>query len=282
MKTVSNRKLRVLFGGGLVLFLAMACTNPSSSESTVASATPTTVAVTGISLDITTAKVGSTYTRQLNATILPDTATNKSVSWTSSKSSVATVTSAGLVTGVAAGSATITVTSSDGGYTASCTITEGDYVVGDFGPAGGYVFYDAGASSTYGWRYLECAPRDQETGVQWYNGTAINISTGFAIGTGKANTTAIVAAQGTGKYAASVCKNLSLGGFRDWFLPSEYELDLMYTKLKAANLGYLASVIYWSSTQYDTNNANAEYFDGNGKTNGPKRATVYVRAIRSF
>ena len=81
-----------------------------------------TVSVTGISLDKSTATVGVDGTITLTPTITPSNATNKGITWTSSNTSKATV-SDGLVTGKAAGTATITATTKDGGYTASCTVT---------------------------------------------------------------------------------------------------------------------------------------------------------------
>ncbi len=62
-------------------------------------------------------------TEQLTATFAPADATNKNVSWTSSDNDIATVDDAGLVTAVAAGTATITVTTEDGGKTATCVVT---------------------------------------------------------------------------------------------------------------------------------------------------------------
>ena len=59
----------------------------------------------------------------LVATILPENATNKKVTWKSSNAAVATVDAAGKVTGVKAGEATITVTTDDGGKTATCKVT---------------------------------------------------------------------------------------------------------------------------------------------------------------
>ena len=91
---------------------------------------PDAVAVTGVSLnkESTTLTVGGTET--LTATVAPDNATDKTVTWTSSNTSVATVSNAGLVTAVAAGTATITVTATNGtaddtsdDKTATCAVT---------------------------------------------------------------------------------------------------------------------------------------------------------------
>ena len=64
--------------------------------------------------------VGDTQT--LTATVTPSNATDKSVTWSSSNTSVATVSSSGVVMAKAAGSATITVTTNDGSKTASCSV----------------------------------------------------------------------------------------------------------------------------------------------------------------
>lgn len=74
------------------------------------------VAAYGVSLDKTTLALTVGGTQQLTATVAPDNATNKAVSWSSSNESVATV-SNGLVTAVSAGKATITVTTADGPHT---------------------------------------------------------------------------------------------------------------------------------------------------------------------
>ncbi len=86
----------------------------------VGSSTP--VAVTGVTVtpESATVKVGKTTT--LTATVAPSNATNKNVTWTSSNETIATV-SGGVVTGVAAGTATITVTTEDGGFTDTCAVT---------------------------------------------------------------------------------------------------------------------------------------------------------------
>ena len=82
-----------------------------------------TVHVTGISLDhpSVTIKEGETIT--LVATVTPDNAANKTVKWSSSSETVATVDGNGKVTGIKAGSATITATTEDGGKKATCALT---------------------------------------------------------------------------------------------------------------------------------------------------------------
>lgn len=81
------------------------------------------VPVTGVELNksTTTLSVGGSET--LEATVSPETATNKSVTWTTTDTSVATVDGSGKVTAVGTGSATIVVTTKDGGKTDTCAVT---------------------------------------------------------------------------------------------------------------------------------------------------------------
>lgn len=85
--------------------------------------TVSTISVTSVSLSDTTATIAISKTKALTATVLPTNASNKNVTWKSSNTSVATVSSEGVVTGVAAGEATITVTTVDGSKTATCVVT---------------------------------------------------------------------------------------------------------------------------------------------------------------
>ena len=82
-----------------------------------------TVAVTGVSLSKTSLTLAEGGSETLTATVAPTNATNKAVSWKSSDTGVATVDNSGKVTAVKAGSATITVTTSDGSKTATCSVT---------------------------------------------------------------------------------------------------------------------------------------------------------------
>ena len=81
------------------------------------------VAVTGVSLDKTTLSLAPNESSTLKATVTPTKASNKGVTWTSSDNTVATVSSTGKVTAKKDGTATITVTTKDGGFTATCTVT---------------------------------------------------------------------------------------------------------------------------------------------------------------
>ncbi len=79
--------------------------------------------VESVSLDDNEETLATGKTYQLTATVLPETAEDKSVIWSSDNESVATVSDAGLVTAVDAGTATITVTTVDGGRTATFVAT---------------------------------------------------------------------------------------------------------------------------------------------------------------
>ena len=79
------------------------------------------IAVTSVSLSQATAEMLPGETAQLVATVLPSNATDKSVTWASSKQSVATVSNTGLVTAVADG--VTTITASCGGKSATCQVT---------------------------------------------------------------------------------------------------------------------------------------------------------------
>ena len=82
----------------------------------------TTVDPTGITLNRTSTVISKGRTETLTATVLPSNATNKTVTWTTSNSSVASVNTSGTITGVNTGTATITARTTNG-YTAYCTVT---------------------------------------------------------------------------------------------------------------------------------------------------------------
>ena len=81
------------------------------------------IPVTPITLNQTTASLKKGETLTLTATVAPSDAANKSVTWSSGNTSVATVSTSGVVTAVGEGTAVITVKTADGGKTATCTVT---------------------------------------------------------------------------------------------------------------------------------------------------------------
>ena len=84
------------------------------------------IKVTGVKLNKSETSILVGDNETLTATVLPEDATNQKVTWKSDKPEIATVDANGKVTGVAAGEATITVTTEDGGKTATCKVTVSD------------------------------------------------------------------------------------------------------------------------------------------------------------
>ena len=81
------------------------------------------VGVTDVTLDKTELTLTEGEAETLTATVRPDNADNRKVTWSSDKTDVATVDGAGKVTAVKPGEAVVTVTTEDGGKTATCRVT---------------------------------------------------------------------------------------------------------------------------------------------------------------
>lgn len=126
--TSSNTSVATVDNSGKVTGVAAGTATITATSTTDASITAScavtvqAVAVTGVSINPTSANLQIGGSTDLTYTILPANATDKSVSWSSSNTSVATVNN-GHVSAVAAGTATITVTTTDGNKTATCSVT---------------------------------------------------------------------------------------------------------------------------------------------------------------
>jgi hypothetical protein len=201
----------------------------------------------------------------------------------------------------------------------SCA-TGGVCVVGDTGPGGGKVFYVLGGSETVpgaacgsGCRYLEAAPAGWKSGsnpdpsLAWGGGDGaadtcsnktISGADGTGIGSGKANTAAIMAvcpdfsgnnsapaALAASTYAPTV-NGVAVTG---WFLPSRDELNLLDTSNLPSNDGVgglTPGGDYWSSSQFDANDAWYQRVGIGGgidwQVYDSEHVTLHVRAVRAF
>ncbi len=140
---------------------------------------------------------------------------------------------------------------------------------------GGIVFYVNCDGSG-----LIASTADQSAGVEW-GCSGINIGTSANIGTGAANTAAILNGCATRPIAASVASTYNGGGFTDWYLPSSQELYQMFQQRLILNMGGM----YWSSTDgASTTTASIYYYINNLQASSAVKTSISpkVRAIRSF
>ncbi|SDD23691.1 Lcl domain-containing protein [Williamwhitmania taraxaci] len=145
--------------------------------------------------------------------------------------------------------------------------------------AGGFIFY-LDASGMHG---LVAATADQSIGAPWgCNATEISGADGTVVGAGNQNTIDIENGCTTAGTAADICANLVEATYDDWFLPSIDELQLMYTNLRAQNIGGFGLVNYWSSTEKDASNGWKILFSTNSKGYSTKSNGYYIRAARAF
>jgi hypothetical protein len=92
-----------------------------------------------------------------------------------------------------------------------------------------------------------------------------------------------------GSYAARYAHDLVVNGHDDWFLPSADELDVMFNVLQTSRepMDTFAPRFYWSSSEYDYNNAwtqsmkSGQQFDREKWLSSPQDA-LWVRPIRAF
>lgn len=119
------------------------------------------VSVTGVTLNQSTLVLTAGDTAALIATVQPGNAANKAVRWSTSDPAVATVDQSGNIKAVVHGSATITVTTVDGGYTAFCVVEVQKRSGG--GSSGGGSFGGGAGSSDSGRKIATKAPRPGTT-----------------------------------------------------------------------------------------------------------------------
>lgn len=178
--------------------------------------------------------------------------------------------------------------------------TQSTYAIGDPGPSCvGKVFYitNGGAHG------LEAAPpgwydwysADADPSLYWISGdpdasgnqqtqTTLNGNTSTAIGTGKANSDAIITQSGTtatSNSAAEVCEAYVGGGYNDWYLPSRDELAQLYANQDMGQWGGFEDR-YWSSSEYNTWYSWSQYFTDGTQSNTLKSTSLHFRPVRTF
>ena len=153
---------------------------------------------------------------------------------------------------------------------------------------GGVIFYidESGSEG------LICSVDDLSYGIRWCNDKFIvTEANGVRFGDGHDNTKKIIKRQGNGNYAAKLCADYRGGGYSDWYLPSEAELDILYKR--SFQVGKFQWKLYWSSTEIGGSEgdrgARAETFDffehgatSKGILSLQKDLSYPVRAIRNF
>ena len=214
-------------------------------------------------------------TTTTTTTVAPTTTTTTSSTSTTSTTSTSTTST----------STSTTTTTTTVAPTTTTTTTIQVYTIGQ-SALGGKIAYilqpgDPGYSASVQ-KGLVATTADISTGAIWgCIGLPISGATGTAIGTGNANTVAIIADCETAGIAARLCADLVQGGYSDWYLPSKNELNALYTNKDAIG-GFDEFAFYWSSSQSSSTEAwYQEFFDGAQFTD-PKDFEVKVRAIRSF
>lgn len=164
------------------------------------------------------------------------------------------------------------------------------YEVGQEGPAGGIIVYrnPDGDSS---WEYIEVAPAgwagtDTDPSYQWGARKHKVGELKEDLGSGAENTERIVQVVGeyeSGMFAALACGQAVIGGYDDWYLPSDQELLLLYENLHLKGLGsFLLDDSYYSSTEGTSLNAHILNFQKGQIKSSSKSSPKYVRPVRRF
>ena len=164
--------------------------------------------------------------------------------------------------------------SAAGSNTSTCGLSIGDTT------QGGIIFY-LDPSGCHG---LVCALTDHSSTAAWYSSFSYLHTRAYGSGLfeGKYNTKMINWEQGGITSAAAICAAYTGGSFNDWYLPSIEELNKMYLNLDQQGLGGFAIDGYWSSTEFDFNNAWFQSFYNGYQNFSSKTSDGIVRAVRAF
>ena len=177
------------------------------------------------------------------------------------------------------------------------------YALGDIGPGGGLVFLIS-VGLTY-----EMAPNTwdaiETTGISWCSDDSNSVTTSTAVGTGSANTTAMLTSASSfvacTLSAPNAVRAYAGGGLTDWFLPSKDELNAMcnYSRTWTGTPSTLActgaqngtfasgtygfaSDYYWSSSQFSASFAWIQHLLNGNRNVDYKSSSLRVRPVRAF
>jgi len=146
---------------------------------------------------------------------------------------------------------------------------------------GGIIFYIDG-SGQHGLivSTADLLTNNQSAQISWKKGpNVVTGASGVAVGTGASNTQKIVNALGsTGQYAALLCDKYKSGIYKDWYLPSKNELNLLYQQKAIIGI----SGQYWSSSEASLGKAWDQEFGGGFQFKDRKSFTLNVRAVSAF
>jgi hypothetical protein len=219
------------------------------------------------------------------------TSTPGSFTGTLTQAGSGTITVTGLTNGTAY-TFTVTATSATGTGAASAASNSVTPILAIGGQiyGGGIIAYilksgDPGyiAGETHG---LIAATENQSDGIIWaitaHQSTSVPGGTSNLIGTGLANTNKIITQNGAGTtYAAGLARAYTGGGYSDWYLPSQDELEKLYA-MKELGYGDFAHYYYWSSSEHNANYAVTQTMSNGIQDYYNKGTTHYVRAVRAF
>jgi hypothetical protein len=154
-----------------------------------------------------------------------------------------------------------------------------EYMIGQ-SYGGGIIFYIDGT----GQHGLIAPTVDTYSAVPWGCFQTLLGGTSTAIGTGQANTTAIINSCSESGIAARYCDDLVLNGYSDWFLPSKDEMEQMYLQRDVIG-GFADPGFYWTSSESTADNAYMKRYGEWGSDwdqTWKGNVGMYTRAIRAF